>query len=78
MQHDLPASNVVIDWQEQMLEIKDETGTKYKVSFDKDITVIMVGYPDQEIKTMKARELGDFVSRGNIIKRIRFEEKPSN
>ncbi len=74
MKHELAIRSTVIDWPDSTLEITDTAGTKYTVPLDKSIHVVMVGYPDREEKTMPARELGQYMSRGYIIERISFEE----
>jgi hypothetical protein len=71
---ELIVKSAVIHWQEGTLEITDTAGNKYTVPLDYSIDVTMVGYPDKEQKTMLARELGPYMSRGYIIQQIDFEE----
>jgi hypothetical protein len=66
--------SVVLDFPTETLEIKDISGTKYVVPFDKQITVTMTGYPAQETKTMQAHELDPYMSSGYIIEQIEFED----
>lgn len=35
----------------------------------------MIGFPSEEQKTMIARELGDYMSRGYVILEISYEEE---
>lgn len=69
--HTLPT--VVISWQDKSMEIRSEVG-KHTLPLDKNIHVVMTGYPDQESKIMPARGLGPYMSRGYIIEHIAFEE----
>lgn len=70
----LSVKSAVLDWQAETLEIIDTEGSKSTLPLNKDITVTMIGYPDREQKTMQARNLGQFMSRGYIIEEISFEE----
>ncbi len=74
MKRDLAVRSTVIDWPDSTLEITDTAGAKYTVPLDKSISVVMVGFPAREEKTMPARELGEYMSRGYIIEHISFEE----
>ncbi len=65
--------SVVIDWQAETLEIKSQAGATHTIALDKDIHVVMVGYPDREEQTFPARNLGRYMSRGYIIEQISFE-----
>ena len=76
--HELTVKSTVIDWQAQTLEITSTTGNKHTVPLDQSIHVTMVGYPDREQKTMQARELEPYMSRGYIIEQISFEEEKTN
>lgn len=68
--------SVVIDWQTEKLEITDkDDGSKHTVGLDQVIHVTMVGYPDREEKQMKARELGDYMTKGYIIETIIYEKE---
>ena len=62
--------SAVIDWQDKALTITDTTGAKHTISWEKEILVTMKGYPDRETKTMAARDLGPYMSRGYIIEQI--------
>ena len=74
----LTIRSTVIDWPDKTLEITDTAGNKHIVSLDTIIHVVMIGYPDRETKTMQARDLGTYMSKGYIIKQISFEEKSTN
>jgi hypothetical protein len=68
--------STVIDWQAETLEITDkDDNSKHTVRLDQTIHVTMVGFPDREEKTMKAHELGDYMSKGYIIEKIIYEEE---
>lgn len=70
----------VIDWQAGKLEITAREGGAHSVALDAPIRVVMVGWPEPgqdapvETKDMQARDLGDYMRRGYIIQKIRFEE----
>lgn len=70
----LIVKSTMIDWQAETLEIITLGGDKHTLRLDKTITVTMVGFPDREQKTMQARSLGQYMSRGYIIEQIDFEE----
>lgn len=70
---ELQVRSTVIDWQTKEMEITSTTSEKHTVPLDQRITVTMVGYPDREEKTMQARELGEYMSKGYIIQQISFE-----
>lgn len=68
--------STVIDWQAETLEITDKNdNSKHVVPLHATIHVTMVGFPDREEKQMKARELGDYMSKGYIIEKIIYEEE---
>jgi hypothetical protein len=68
--------SVVIDWQTEKLEITDkDDDSKHTVGLDATIHVTMLGFPAKEEKQMKARELGDYMSKGYIIETIIYEEE---
>ncbi len=74
MKHELRVQSTVIDWQSEEMEITDTAGTKHTIPISQPIHVTMVGYPDREEKTMPARELEPYMSRGYIIQQISFED----
>jgi hypothetical protein len=71
----IDVKSLVIDWQTKMLEITDTTGSKHTIPLDTMIQVSMIGYPDREEKSMPARGLEAYMSKGYIIERIEFEER---
>jgi hypothetical protein len=71
----LTVKSTVIYWQESTMEITDMSSGKHTIPIDKRITVTMVGYPAREEKTMLARELGPYMSKGYIIEQIEYEEE---
>ena len=73
--HKIIVKSVVLDFPTEILEIKDVTGSKHVVPFDKQITVTMVGHPARETKTMQAHELDPYISSGYIFELIEFEEQ---
>jgi hypothetical protein len=72
MKHEVQST--VIDWTDQTLTITDTAGEKHSVALDTTIHVTMIGYPDREEKTMVARKLGDYMSRGYVILAIEVED----
>jgi hypothetical protein len=65
----------VIDWIDKTLEITDTSGGKHTITLDRSITVTMVGHPAREEKTLSARQLGAYISKGYIIEHISYEEE---
>lgn len=72
---ELTVKSVVITWPEKQMEITDTSGLKHTLHLEQDITVTMVGYPDRVTTPMTVGELGDYMSKGFIIEKIRFEEE---
>jgi hypothetical protein len=70
----IQVKSVVIDWQNELLDIKSMDGWHSYLSLDKSLRVTMVGYPEREVKTLPARELADYMRRGYMIEQIDFEE----
>jgi len=72
---DLPIRSTVYDYPEKTLEITDTDNIKYFVAHDKQIEVIMIDLSDKRVtKTIQARQLAPFMSKGYIIERIKYEE----
>lgn len=69
----LSVKSTVIDWQTKTLEITDTAGGSHTLPLDKEITVIMIGYPDRKEETMLALSLAAYMSQGYIIEQISFE-----
>jgi hypothetical protein len=74
VKQELVVSSTVIDWTTSTMTITTTGGEKHTIPLERAITVTMVGYPDREQKTMPARELGPYMSKGYIIEHISFEE----
>jgi hypothetical protein len=64
----------VIDYISQTMEVVDTAGVKHTIKLDQRVTVTMLGYPDLETKTLYARDLGPYASKGYVIERIIVEE----
>lgn len=74
MKREVKVRSVNIFWPEQVMEIADTTGKKYRVPLDTTIHVTMVGFPDEEEKDLLARDLAPYMTRGYMIVKIAFEE----